>query len=129
MATDMNEETGVSKSALKKMEKAAAELAASKINPDIYWALYMSFKAVHHGKTNSWNRVAFLEYLKEAVAGVDVQPDNTRIYQKHSYCWKRFEALLEAGKIPKFDRDDFPLPPTSRGIGEEAFVKLANDLY
>ena len=129
MSEEETEESGASKAALKKMEKAAAEVAASKINPDVYWALYMSFKASHHGKTTSWNRQTFLEFLKESVASIDVVPDNTRIYQKHSYCWAKFEKLLKAGKIPKFNRKDFPLPPTSRGLGDEVFIGLAGDLY
>jgi len=128
MIEEETEESGATKSALKKMQKAAAEVAASKINPDVYWVHYMSYKAVHHKKTDQWNRVSFLEFLKEK-AGVDVVPDNTRIYQKHSYCCGKFEKLVKAGKIPKFNRNDFPLPPTSRGLGDDVFIGLAGDLY
>ena len=129
MATEETEDAGVDKAAIKRMEKAAAEVAASKINPDIYWALYMSFKAAHHGKTDKWNRATFLDYLKEAVSSIDVAPDNTRIYQKHSYCLGKFEKLFEKKVIPRFNRQDFPLPPTSRGLGDEVFISLAGDLY
>ena len=109
-------------------QKAAAEVAAGKITPDHYWALYMSYKATHQGKP-TWNRVSFLDYLLDARPDIGVKPDNTRIYQKHKYCIGRWEKLLDAGQISKFNADDFPLPPTSRSVGDAAFLKLAGDLY
>jgi len=128
---DEENEEEVDTRSIKKAEKsrlkAARETAAGEINPDVYWALYMSFKATHDGST-SWNRNKFLKYLQEKT-GVDYLPDNTRIYQKHAYCCKRWNKLLDAGKIARFDADDFPLPPTSRSLGDEAFISLAGGLY
>jgi hypothetical protein len=128
MATDNNEEKTQERKSPRDIEKAAAEYAASKINPDTYWALYMSFKA-NNENTDAWNRETFLEFLKDNVSTINVIPDNTRIYQKHKYCCKKFETLLEQGKIKRFNEDDFPLPPTSRGITEEVFIGLAANLY
>ena len=108
--------------------KGAAEYAASKITPDRYWALYMSYKAKNEG-TDAWNRPSFLEFLKEHTTTINVVPDNTRIYQKHIYCFGRYEKLLKSGAIKRFDRADFPLPPTSRSVGDAPFIKLGNMLY
>jgi len=108
--------------------KAAAEVAAGKITPDHYWAMYMLYKAEHQGSP-TWNRKSFLGYLLEARPDIGVEPDNTRIYQKHKYCIGRWEKLKEEDRIAKFNADDFPLPPTSRSVGDAAFLKMAGDLY
>ena len=64
MAVDNNEEKTQERKSPRDIEKAAAEYAASKINPDTYWALYMSFKA-NNENTDAWNRETFLEFLKD----------------------------------------------------------------
>ncbi len=117
-----------SKKAMRTAAKGAAEFAASKISPDRYWDLYMRYKKEHQG-TDKWTRPAFLEFLKDATSAINVVPDNTRIYQKHAYCIRKFERMLESGEIPRFDEDDFPLPPTSRGIPRSVWLKKANNLY
>ena len=124
---EIKEEAASAKKAEKDRLKAAREAAASQINPDTYWALYMSYKAEHHN-TPAWNRGLFLKFLLESCP-IDYLPDNTRIYQKHNYCCIRWEKLLKEGQIPRFNRDDFPLPPTSRSLGDAAFLKLADGLY
>ena len=130
MSEQDNESTDAkrdAKKAEKNRLKAAREQSASEINPDVYWALYMVFKAGNF-TTPVWNRAKFLKSLQES-CGLDYLPDNTRIYQKHAYCIRKWEALLEDGKIERFDADDFPLPPTSRSLGDEAFLQLAGGLY
>lgn len=126
------EDTNISIADAKRQQKsnakAAAEVAAGKITPDHYWALYMSFKAMHQGSP-IWNRKSFLSFLHEKRSDIGVEPDNTRIYQKHAYCIKRWEKLKEAQQIPRFNAKDFPLPPTSRSVGDAAFISQAGNLY
>ncbi len=124
---DTKQDAASAKKAEKNRLKAAREAAAGEINPDTYWSLYMSFRATNFNEP-SWNRAKFLKFLQKST-GVDYLPDNTRIYQKHAYCCTRWAKLKAAGQIPRFDKNDFPLPPTSRSLGDEAFLKLAGGLY